>query len=761
MRVLVTRPESEARSFAEALSARGHEPLLAPMLRIEPQRVPEDLAERLAAAQAILLTSANGARLLAQATKVRGYRIFAVGDATAGAARQLGFSDVVSASGDSQALIGMVSRWLSPAEGRLIHAGGAVKAGDIATTLRSAGFAVDEVVLYAMREADALPPDIVRVIEDGRLDAVTFFSPRTAQAFVKLAAQTGIAPFLACTVAVAISPAALAGADGIPWRTRIAARAPTQDGVLASLDAVTPSRTGSPTMSDDNKKSTAPETPAPDTPADHKPQTSGGSRTDDIPEPAVADSATAMPPPAPQPRRGVGVVGAFVSGLVASIVVLGGAVAIYMAQPQAVRQLFASSAKDAGGAPVSRDSLAAALKPLDEKLRQLEAKAGALDAVTAQAAQLKELQAALAAQQTRLTAMQDLAAKVDGLGKSADVDAAARVASDLAQARQTLAALQSDLATLKSRQETAETTIRSLTAHPPSTAGTADNPSDASRQVAVLMERLDRLEKREAQVSGTLSGAVDSAALARAIGEAEARQRDQLVRNAADIERARAMASGLTERLSAVEKDVTAKLDAVRKDVAARSEGDRRAGDNGRAAAAIGISARLRQAIDAGGPFAADADLLKPLAAGDTTIAAIQTELAPFASAGVVTRRILAAEFPEIARRVIAADIADDSWGERLWGKLKQLVSIRRVGDDAPGATPEAIVARAEAALDAGDVAKAVTEMKTLKSPAGDPARDWLARAEAHLAAQRAIDRLSLHSIGLLSRVDSPSSAPK
>ena len=754
MRVLVTRPVSEARSFADALSARGHEPLLAPMLRIEAQPVPDDLAERLAAVQAILLTSANGARLLAQATKVRGYRIFAVGDATALAARQAGFSDVVSASGESQALIGMVSRWLSPADGRLIHAGGAVKAGNIATALRSAGFAVDEVVLYAMRDVDALPADIVRIIEDGRLDAVTFFSPRTARAFVKVAAQTGIAPFLACTVAVAISPAALAGADGIPWRTRIAARAPTQDGVLASLDAVAPSQPGSPTMSDDNKKSTAPEAPA-----DDKPATTGAPRTDDTVASATTDGAV-LPPPPPQSRRGVGVVGAFISGLVASIVVLGGALAIYMAQPQAVRQLFTST-QDAGSAPVSRETLAAALKPLDEQLRQLEAKARALDAVTAQAAQIKELQDALAAQQTRLTAMQDLAAKVDGLGKSADVDAAARVASDLAQTRQTLAALQSDLATLKSRQETAETTVRSLTARPPSVAGTADNPSDAARQVAALMERLDRLEKREAQVSGTLSGAVDSAALARAIGDAEARQRDQLVRNAADIERARTLASGLTERLAAVEKDVTAKLDAVRKDVAARSDGDRRAGDNGRAAAAIGIAARLRQAIDAGGPFAADADLLKPLAAGDTTIAAIQGELAPFASAGVATRRILAAEFPEIARRVIAADIADDSWGERLLGRLRQLVSIRRVGDDAAGAAPDAIVARAEAALDAGDVAKAVNEMKALKSPAGDPARDWLARAEAHLAAQRAIDRLSLHSIGLLSRVDSPSSAPK
>jgi hypothetical protein len=45
--------------------------------------------------------------------------------------------------------------------------------------------------------------------------------------------------------------------------------------------------------------------------------------------------------------------------------------------------------------------------------------------------------------------------------------------------------------------------------------------------------------------------------------------------------------------------------------------------------------------------------------------------------------------------------------------------------------------------------------MKGLKGPAIDPARDWLTRADAHLSAQRAIDRLSLYSIGLLSRTDS------
>jgi uroporphyrinogen-III synthase len=742
MRVLVTRPEPEAQSFAQALAARGHIALLAPMLRVEARPAPGHLEERLAAAQAVLVSSANGARALAAATKVRGYRLFAVGDATQRAARQAGFGDVTSAGGDSPALIAFVSKRLTPADGPVAHVGGAHRAGDVTGALRAAGFRVDEITLYETRPADVVPEDVSQAIQAGGIDAATFFSPRTAQAFVKVATQAGLAPFFAGVAAVAISPAALDGASGLPWRARIAARAPTQDGVLAALDALAPPNTGSPPMSDDKKPIEPPTT--------DKAGTSATSESAGTATTPADDRFTTPPTAATPPRRGVGVVGAFVTGVIASIAVLAGALALYGAAPDTVRGWFRAGPADSAKAPVSSEAMAAALKPLEARLAQLEAKARALDAVAAQAAQLKELQDKLAAQETRLVALRELTAKVDDVARSADPDAAARLASQLTQARQELAALRADVASLKSRQETADTTIRALSQRPPTATATPDATGDAARQMAAMLDRLERLEKRDAQAAGALAGAVDSAAVARAVGEAEARLREQMARSGVEIERAREATAKLSERITAIDRDVAARLEGLRKDVTASAAGDRRAGD--RASAAIGIATRLRQAIDAGGPFVADAELLKPLAAEDAAIAAIQGELAAFATAGVSTRRQLAGEFPDIARRVIAADLADDSWGERLWGKIKQLVSIRRVGEDTKGASPEAILARAEAAMEGGDLTKAVGEMKGLKSPAGDPARDWLQRAESHLAAQRAVDKLSLHGIALLSR---------
>jgi hypothetical protein len=77
------------------------------------------------------------------------------------------------------------------------------------------------------------------------------------------------------------------------------------------------------------------------------------------------------------------------------------------------------------------------------------------------------------------------------------------------------------------------------------------------------------------------------------------------------------------------------------------------------------------------------------------------------------------------------------------------VVSLRRTGDVA-GDSVEARLARAEAAINSGDLAKAVDLVKSLPPQTSRATADWLARAEAHLAAQRAVDQLAAHAVALL-----------
>jgi hypothetical protein len=185
----------------------------------------------------------------------------------------------------------------------------------------------------------------------------------------------------------------------------------------------------------------------------------------------------------------------------------------------------------------------------------------------------------------------------------------------------------------------------------------------------------------------------------------------------------------------------------------ARNTGEQKALVAARASAVIGVAARLSAALDSGLPFATDLTLLAPLTQGDAKLTEVAAALQPYAQAGVASRAALAASFPAVAKAALADDIADDSFGERLLGKVRSIVSLRRVGDDVPGDSAEAKLARAEAALDAGDLAKAVDLVKSLPPQTAKATQAWLARAEAHLAAKRAIDALAAHAISLLGAV--------
>lgn len=750
MRVLVTRPEPEASRFAEALRKNGHEPLLAPLLSHSNLTPPADLDTLLETSQAVLLTSVNGVRTLAEATKRRDLRLLVVGDATAEAAERLGFHDTLSASGDVTALAVLVRKQVRPEAGPLLHAGGVVTAGDLVGQLAAAGYSITHLALYETRLVETLPFDIERALGSGTIDIVTLFSPRTAEAFVKLAARPEIARGLARTAAVVMSPAGAERVASLPWRVVAVAERPTQDEMLLAIDRLSPppaaaADQGEPVMSD------APATPTTST---------ATPAATEAPPPATKP---AKPEPTRQPRRGVGVISAFVIGIVATIVVLGAIVATYLANPEAMR--------DAAYALTGQSPPADPIKPLQDRIAALEARPAPADPSPALRAVIGRLDARVEAQERRLAAVQDLATKLDALTQRVEAlanrpAAPGGASPDAARLESALGQVRGELAVLKAELQSAQTTLKALAARPadaPTTPGVAPSADqgDAARQIAVLLQRLERLERRDAQAAGATANLAEKVEVVRQLAELEARLRAEMARgtdsgarDAAAQARARADAieKEIAARLDAVAKETAVKIEALNRDIAARIDGDQRALTSSRGAAVIGVAARLRQALEAGGPFTSSLEMLAPLAAADPQIAAMRDDLTKAAPTGVTPVRVLAGEFPAVARAVIAADLADDSFWQRVLGKLKSIVSIRRVGENTKGMEPDAILARAEAAVNAGDLGRAVGEMKQLSGAAAPPAAAWLVSAETHLAAQRIVDRLSLHGVGLLSR---------
>ena len=234
MRVLVTRPRADAVRTVEALTARGVETVVEPLLEIVPLSA-TDLD--LTGAQAILATSANGVRALAAATGERDLPLFAVGNASAAETRAQGFAVVRSAAGDVGSLSDLVTRSLVPIDGALVQVAANAQAGDLAGMLAAVGFEVRKVQLYESRPVLALSAKAVEGLKSALIDAALFFSPRTAQTFVTLAAKAGIMAALRSVTAYALSPAVAGKLRAAEWRAVRVADRPEQEALLAVLDA--------------------------------------------------------------------------------------------------------------------------------------------------------------------------------------------------------------------------------------------------------------------------------------------------------------------------------------------------------------------------------------------------------------------------------------------------------------------------------------------------------------------------------------------
>jgi uroporphyrinogen-III synthase len=218
VRLLLTRPQPGAANTAAALRARGHEPIIAPLTWIEILSRADLGAGRWTA---FLLTSIHALWGLANQThraKVRGVPVFTVGQATARAIRQRGFTTVVSADGTVTDLANLVAARLQP-PARLLYLAGEDRAGELAGDLRAWGFVVDMVVVYRAVTAERLPPEAIDALSVG-IDGVLHYSRRSTEAYLDAARRSGalanaLRPAHFCLSSQAAEPLVQAGAPTI------------------------------------------------------------------------------------------------------------------------------------------------------------------------------------------------------------------------------------------------------------------------------------------------------------------------------------------------------------------------------------------------------------------------------------------------------------------------------------------------------------------------------------------------------------------
>lgn len=242
-------------------------------------------------------------------------------------------------------------------------------------------------------------------------------------------------------------------------------------------------------------------------------------------------------------------------------------------------------------------------------------------------------------------------------------------------------------------------------------------PADTS----ALEVRLAEMEAKLATLSATPADGAEPASLLAEL--------DALKAQVASLGAGGTVPADVTAAAEAAE----ARLREAEAQAAAMAEQAQTAATEARRAAARD---RIAAALDSGAPYAAAlADL-----GGDVAPA-----LADHAAAGLPTVKELHDSFPEAARDALEAALRanmGESWTDRVSNFLRSQTGLRsltpREGDD-----PDAILSRAEAALAAGDVAGAVTELAAMPE-AGKPAlSDWMAQAQLRVEAEAAFAALA------------------
>ncbi|QJE73212.1 hypothetical protein HHL28_09030 [Aerophototrophica crusticola] len=158
------------------------------------------------------------------------------------------------------------------------------------------------------------------------------------------------------------------------------------------------------------------------------------------------------------------------------------------------------------------------------------------------------------------------------------------------------------------------------------------------------------------------------------------------------------------------------------------------------AEALVLAAGQLQSALAAGRPYSAELRAVEALAGRWPDLAPALEALRATAGVGLPTSVALYDRFKALAPEVVRADRLrqDAGWVDQTLGRLSTLVTVRRASGEVAGDTVDAILARAEAAVDKGDLGKAVAELDTLQGPAAEVAAPWLAEARARVAAEQA-----------------------
>ena len=294
--------------------------------------------------------------------------------------------------------------------------------------------------------------------------------------------------------------------------------------------------------------------------------------------------------------------------------------------------------------------------------------------------------------------------------------------------------------------ERAETDEKVASAAQPPPAA-IQNPVDVAEQLETIAARLAELETEQKKLeaaatvpaqtadNGALIGTV--VALAERVAAIEARG----LAGSSELAALRDDTLALASRVAGFDDDLKQVGAALKEETPARD----------RAALLLLSVGQLSVATAGSGPYESQLEALRAVAGDQAGLADPLQRLTSHATTGAPTFVTLRAAFSEASSAVIRSrDVGPPKGvlGQTL-SRVASLVTIRKVDNIGPG-TVDGVLAAADVALGAGDLAAAVAVVEALEGAPGEAIGPWLSLARARLAVDRALSDLQASAIRTL-----------
>ncbi|MBL8700688.1 MAG: uroporphyrinogen-III synthase [Alphaproteobacteria bacterium] len=278
-------------------------------------------------------------------------------------------------------------------------------------------------------------------------------------------------------------------------------------------------------------------------------------------------------------------------------------------------------------------------------------------------------------------------------------------------------------------------------------------PAQLAAETAARLDRIERAvaplqpvaaqagatAQRLQQIEATLGGlGTKLDALAERLGAVERDLRQEMARPREPAGADPASVAAVAGEAQKIAGDLQKLRDDVARATAART------GARARDALLVTIG-QLRESVASGRAFRDELAAVRALTAEMPALNAALDRLAPAAAQGAAPHARLKDAYAAAATRAIhAARLGQDdgAWWRPLADRVTSLVSIRRVGE-VEGDDVEAVLARAERRLEAGDLPAAIAGVATLKDAPAAAMAEWLALARARAAIDAALAELA------------------